>query len=122
MGIKIKFKDDFPNGVQLLYYKKCYKIHKNNVCCIMDIEIRTPDCFCVKATVTGVATTKHEKFDLEKGKRLAHARAELEANLFYENYIKKFLNRCETHKTFARQKLLKVRNYIEHKKSYIKKF
>lgn len=122
MGVKIKFQDDFPNGIQLLYSKPYYKIHKNSVCCIMDIEMRTPDCFTIKATVTGVATTKYEKFDLEKGKRLAHARAELEANLFYKDYIKKFLNRCESHMTAAQCKLLKVQNYIEHKKSYIKKF
>ena len=109
-------------GIKLKYDNIQYKQNKNTVVCIIKGVFGADFLSLRRFTVSGIATTKNEEFNLEKGKRLALARAELAANLFYEDCIKKYIRRYENKIKEATQKHLKVRNYIEHKKSYIRKF
>lgn len=81
--------------------------------------------FRTKKTFVGVAKLNKEKgdvFDVEKGKKLARAKAEKEAFSWFKGEIKRLLKSNSVFRNKLDATLLKFNEYIEHQKEYIKTF
>lgn len=95
---------------------------KKAVTCIVKAKSRIGTCVR-DITAVGVAKCDDKDiYDVEKGRRVARAKAELEAYLQHKKHLHdnlKFLKRIQDSLVYHHEK---TRGYIEHQKGYIRSF
>lgn len=107
----------FNKSFKLKCTSLVYKTVENTCYAYCDFE-----CFLGKIHATGIAVcSKDDEFNKVQGRRIARARAELNAYAIYKFKLSKFIDFISCEFTDSLYDTLdNIRGYIDHQKDYIK--
>lgn len=104
-------------NLKLKHLEHNFKVDKKNKVVVCKAWFRT---FTgMEISTIGIAQAKNEEFNEETGKKLARARAEKEAFVFYSDYLKEKIKKQSDYLESLKVSLENTKKNLKHQKVYI---